>query len=319
MKKVILIIPGFFTTLLLLIAIVGIYKFNYSGTQTEEFLNEEISDSGIDLSDHKNTTYSIADENVILIDGTNEKNLAPDSALKIRTEYFGNEVEIDLNNDGRKDKVFLLTQNTGGSGTFFYIVAALNTIDGHVGSHGFFLGDRIAPQTTEISQNPNHKNVIVVNYFDRNKGESLAAEPTVGKSVWLKFDPEIMMFGEVEQDFPGEADPEVMTLSMKSWTWVRTVYNDIEIMPKEADAFKITFEKNGAVGISTDCNKIGGSYEVNEEDITFSPMAATEMYCEDSQELEFSNMFRKIKSFSFNNKGELLFQLGQDEGFSIFR
>ena len=45
-------------------------------------------------------------------------------------------------------------------------VAALNTEAGWIGSQTTLLGDRIAPQTTELSQNPNHKNVIVVNYAD---------------------------------------------------------------------------------------------------------------------------------------------------------
>src|SRR3954465_2344053 len=39
------------------------------------------------------------------------------------TRYFGKELKADLNDDGREDFVFVLTQQRGGSGTFFYVVA----------------------------------------------------------------------------------------------------------------------------------------------------------------------------------------------------
>lgn len=120
-------------------------------------------------------------------------------------QYFGNELVTDLNNDGRDDVVFLVTHQPGGSGTFFYVVAALNTVDGYIGSDGYLLGDRIAPQRTELSQNPEHKNVIVVNYADRAPEEPMTAQPSIGKSAYLKLDTESMQWGIVEPDFEGES------------------------------------------------------------------------------------------------------------------
>ena len=114
-------------------------------------------------------------------------------------------MKYDLNNDGLEDVVFLLTQETGGSGTFFYAVAALNTPAGYVGSDGYLLGDRIAPQTTNVSMNPRHKNVIVVNYADRNPGEPMTERPSLGKSAYLKLDPQTMQWGIVVADFEGES------------------------------------------------------------------------------------------------------------------
>lgn len=155
--------------------------------------------------DPKNATYIIEGKAVTFVDGVAETDTAPGSASKIVTRYFGNELKTDLNNDGREDVVFLLTQETGGSGTFFYAVAAVNTANGYVGSDGYSLGDRIAPQTTEVSQNPKQKNVIVVNYADRAPGEPMTARPSVGKSVYLKLDTETMQWGIVLPDFEGES------------------------------------------------------------------------------------------------------------------
>src|SRR3989344_5528798 len=132
----------------------------------------------VGVADYKDATYTIAGKAVTLQDGIAEEEAAPGSASKIITRYFGNEVTADLNDDGREDVVFLLTQETGGSGAFFYVVAALNTEEGYKGSHGILLGDRIAPQTTELSREPSHVNVVVVNYADRKPGESFVVSPS---------------------------------------------------------------------------------------------------------------------------------------------
>ena len=153
----------------------------------------------------RDTVYVIDGRQVKLHNGMAEEEMVPGSASKVVTRYFGNEVNADLDGDGREDVMFLLTQQTGGSGTFFYVVAALNTSKGYIGSQAYFLGDRIAPQTTEMSNNPRHKNVIVVNYADRAPGEPMTAQPSIGKSVWIKLDPLTMQFGEVVQNFEGES------------------------------------------------------------------------------------------------------------------
>lgn len=165
--------------------------------------NEKQADP--EVSGYMDAEYRINGTTVKLVDGRSEVEAAPGSASKIITSYFGNEVRTDLNDDGREDVVFLLTQETGGSGLFYYVAAALNTESGYIGSDTFLLGDRIAPQTTEMSQNPKHVDVIVVNYAERAPGEPMTTQPSVGKSVWLKLDIPTMQFGEVVQNFEGES------------------------------------------------------------------------------------------------------------------
>ncbi|TAJ13106.1 hypothetical protein EPO56_03440 [Patescibacteria group bacterium] len=157
------------------------------------------------ISDYKNIAYSVEGVQVKLSNGVSETETTSGSASKIIIRYFGNELATDLNDDGREDIVFLLTQETGGSATFYYAVAALNMENGYVGSDGYLLGDRIAPQTTEVSKNPRHKNVIVVNYADRRVGEPMTATPSVGKSTYLKLDVPNMQWALVEPDFEGES------------------------------------------------------------------------------------------------------------------
>ena len=162
--------------------------------------------AGNQASDHRNATFMIEGRAVQLVDGYAEEPIAEDIASKIITKYFGNELTTDLDGDGEEDDVaFILTQDHGGSGTFFYAVAAISTDEGFKGTDGYFLGDRIAPQATTVSPNPGQKNVVVFNYADHASGEPVSAQPSIGKSVYLKVSMPAMRWGIVVPDFEGES------------------------------------------------------------------------------------------------------------------
>lgn len=141
---------------------------------------------------YKDATYTIEGTPVTLSNGMAETPAAPGSASMIVTRYFGNELRKDLDGDGREDVAFLLTQDGGGSGTFFYVVAALDTGTGWKGSHGYLLGDRIAPQTTNAGEGRE----IIVNYATRKPDEDFATQPSVGVSAYLLLDPTTMQLVE---------------------------------------------------------------------------------------------------------------------------
>jgi heat shock protein HslJ len=266
-------------------------------------------------TDYKNATYIINGTSVKLVNGVSKVPAAPDSSEKIVTKYFGNEVTGDLDGDGTKDMAFLLTQETGGSGTFYYLVAALNTPTGYIGSNGTFLGDRISPQTTEISSS----SIITVHYADRKPDESFAIAPSVGKSIRFLFDSKTLQFGEVVKNFEGEADPNVMTLRMHPWQWVRTSYrNGNTVTPRSVNRFALTFTGTSTFSASTDCNGVGGEYTVKGSAITFTRMMSTLMYCEGAQEGDFAQMINDARSYQFTSKGELLFTLSDGSSF-IFK
>lgn len=94
--------------------------------------------------------------------------------------YFGNDATGDLNGDGLLDTAYLVTYDGGGSGTFYYVVVALKTSAGYRGVNAIFIGDRIAPQTTEISGGE-----LIVNYADRAPTDPMSTPPSVGVSKYL--------------------------------------------------------------------------------------------------------------------------------------
>ena len=81
----------------------------------------------------------------------------------------------------KDDIVFILTQETGGSGLFVYVVVLLGDGKSGTGTNAIYLGDRIAPQTTEFRDGG-----IIVNYADRKSDEPFSAVPSVGVSKYFK-------------------------------------------------------------------------------------------------------------------------------------
>jgi hypothetical protein len=133
--------------------------------------------------DGKNSTFSIEGQTITLTNGVSEVEAAPGSAAKITTKYFGNEAKGDLNGDGLEDTAFLITQETGGSGLYYYVVVAMLTPNKYVYTNAFLIGDRISPQSTEIHSDSQE---LHVNYAERKPGEPYTTYPSQGAALILK-------------------------------------------------------------------------------------------------------------------------------------
>lgn len=305
MQKTILWVIG---VLVLLIGLGGAVNQFYAPRDTElpPFVDDQVTSSPRDL------TFRINEQEVILVSGTAEHEVAPGSASKEVFRIFGEPVMGDLDADGDADAVFFLTQETGGSGTFFYAVVGVNENGTYKGTNAMFLGDRIAPQNINIMNGK-----AVVNFAERKAGESFATQPSVGKSIWVHLDTQKLEIGEAVQNFEGEADVSRMSLPMKVWSWVRSEEGGVLTTPKKADVFTLTF-KDGNISIKTDCNGMGGTYVEQGRTLTFGSLMSTQMYCEGSQESYFSGMISNVKSYSFTGKGELVLRFGE-QGIATFR
>jgi len=166
--------------LALLFLCVFLYFKSPSKDRTPDF-KETTSATSTPKIDHKNISYTIDDQKVILINGISQSKPDPTTETSVVTEYFGNEAKGDLNGDGINDVVFLVRQHGGGTGTFYFVVVALANKDSYTGTNAEFIGDRILPQTTEIRNGK-----VIVNYADRKPDEPMVARPSVGVTKYFK-------------------------------------------------------------------------------------------------------------------------------------
>ena len=155
----------FFAILLLLS--VSIYFFN-KGNNTEFSL--------------LNSTINIDGKTFTLKDGIAKVGI-PGSSSYETVRYFGNEAVGDLNGDGLEDIAFLVTSDSGGTGVFYYAVVAIKNAKGYTNTNAFLIGDRIAPQSTEIHSDSRE---LHVNFAIRKEGEPMSTPPSVGAVLLLK-------------------------------------------------------------------------------------------------------------------------------------
>ena len=95
------------------------------------------------------------------------------STTQVVTNIFGTPVYGDIG-AGTGTAVIFITQDTGGSGTFFYAVAFMTNAGKYTNTNAVFLGDRIAPQNVSISNG-----VASFNYCDRRPEDPFTAPPSV--------------------------------------------------------------------------------------------------------------------------------------------
>ncbi len=176
------------------------------------------------------------------------------------------------------------------------------------------LGDTVLPQTISGSgaRYANEDESIVF----WNKGDDLTiTQNGVDIFVGTVYDK------SSKEDSDSSKDSEQFSLADSSWNWVSTgMSNSTTITPSKKDLFSLTFTNDGKVSGTTDCNSFSGTYTKGENNmITFSEFASTQMYCEGSQESAFIDMISKTDHFMFTNDGNLILLLKYDSGSVLFK
>ncbi len=108
-------------------------------------------------------------------------------------------------------------------------------------------------------------------------------------------------------------------LLANKWVWEKTEYsNDTQSQPQETGVFSLQFEENGQLFISTDCNNGRTNYEITGSSaVSFSPIASTKKFCQDSQETAFFQALSQGVSYQYQ-EGKLFLSLKTDSGIMVF-
>ncbi|MEN8252548.1 MAG: hypothetical protein ABFQ53_03145, partial [Patescibacteria group bacterium] len=157
-------------------------------------------------------TYNIEDEEVSLVEGVVEKEIASQTSSKIITEITSDAAEGDLQ-QGTLDGACILSQDPGGSGTFYYVGAVLEQSKEEylATTNTYLLGDRIIVKEIKIEEG-----AIFVTYLTRKEEESMAALPTVEvkKKFEIEEDKLVEMMIEKEEELEkSDADLETTETS----------------------------------------------------------------------------------------------------------
>jgi hypothetical protein len=126
------------------------------------------------VPDPANATFAIDRATVTLVNGRAEQDAAPGSAAKNVATLTDQRVNGDLDGDGKLDAVVIVTYQTGGSGTFYYVAALLSTAPTGAAGPSALLGDRIKVTAVRLDGR-----TIVVELLDRSAGQPFTSSPTV--------------------------------------------------------------------------------------------------------------------------------------------
>ena len=124
-------------------------------------------------------------------------------------------------------------------------------------------------------------------------------------------------YGTKEVNAPS-FDPEV-SLEATGWSWQYTdLLNGERVEAPVGDRFILTFDGDGNLGSTTDCNSMGGSYVIDGEVLSIGELVMTKMYCEGSVEGVYAEQLRLVNSYVIVDD-TLKLNLNRDYGVMVFK
>jgi hypothetical protein len=169
---------------LVILGVLGLGGCGSPGQRAEE--GEGSAQLPVESSKYgRNASFTVNGALITLVNGVSSAPLE-NSATRTTTRYLGGEAKGDLNGDGLEDLSFWVTQDAGGSGTFYYVVVALKNPSGYTTTNAFLVGDRIVPEAIQIRADARE---LHVNFVGRTRDEPMAAPPSEAKVLLLKVTP----------------------------------------------------------------------------------------------------------------------------------
>ncbi len=216
------------------------------------------------------TLGGIYDEAVTLVEGKYEgEPFEPEGASRPTVQLITELIPHgDLNGDGVDEAIALVTENSGGTGHFLYVVP-LTTIDGVVQQLGSVLvGDRVNLRSVDVKDG-----TIVMQTIEGGPGDAACCPTHKGTRAWAMQD-------GVLTETVSEIEGPLSLADLAGPEWVLKAFNNKEAAPETpVVTLQINLEENKVVG-SSGCNNYFGSLESSEaRKLTIGPLAGTMMMC----------------------------------------
>lgn len=110
-----------------------------------------------------------------------------------------------------------------------------------------------------------------------------------------------------------QVPPKTSDVVGQTWVWKHSIIGgDAISAPNHPEKFTVTFGTDGKVSGTTDCNSFGGEYQMGSDGIiSFGPFSSTLMFCEGSQEADFTGSLAQATRMTTDVDGNLVMILGE--------
>ncbi|WP_340123794.1 META domain-containing protein [Methylobacter svalbardensis] len=224
----------------------------------------------------------------------------------------------DLDSDGVTDAAVILALQSGGSGTFKYLVAILDTGDAFSQQDSVLLGDRINISAMTIAGGRLDLEMVVAGSTDPAccPGQQFKQSYALRDGKWLKTD----LVNGGQADFVSHSSTDITGI-----VWKLKRYDE----PLESGNFNIDnptdytliLLPNRHYRVKADCNRMQGAYTLDGKKIKIAPGAATLAECAPgSKYAQYLRYLAEAVSFEINEnnlqlnlineKGQLVFENG---------
>ena len=117
-------------------------------------------------------------------------------------------------------------------------------------------------------------------------------------------------------------DPALVTgdrLAGTSWRWLYTQTPTEKLAAPDSKSYVISFGADGRIAGKADCNRMMGSYQATDKQLTFGGMATTRMACPPGSLGErFARDLGFVRSYSFHTSDTLRMDMQADGGTFTF-
>jgi heat shock protein HslJ len=254
--------------------------------------------------------FGIYDEPVTLASGTYEgPPLVAGGASRPRVELIEDlTISGDLDRDGNDETVVLLSESSGGSGTFTYLAALARRGSGVENVATVGLGDRVQIREWHLEDD-----AVVVSLVESGPEDAACCPSRLVTRRWI-------LDGDSLQEGPMVSDGVLSTGVLEGVEWRLVGFGLDERLPAEPKATLLIH--GDKVGGTSGCNRFKGSLSTGNMpgDIHFGPLAGTMMACPGAAmdlEQRFLGAMGSVSRFSFHLGRLALTSVAEDGTVSV--
>ncbi|MCB0016144.1 MAG: META domain-containing protein [Anaerolineales bacterium] len=290
-------------------------------TEPTKSPTETAAETPFELTDDllKNMSYQgIFDEPVTLADGLYEgEPFVEGGASKPTVTLFPMTALGDLNNNGVDDAAVLLVENSGGTGSFVYLAAVLNSEGTPENVSTLLLGDRVSPESVMIAHGE-----IVVEAETHAEDDPLCCPSLKTRTTYtLQNGALITVNTEYLTERKETTVPDEL---LGTWYWL--AFQDSadgaesnDIIVSDPSNYGLEFLVDGTAQIQADCNSGSSQLTLEDNSLTFAPGPMTLAECEPgSLYNEYLARLGDVVTYVIDDDGNLVLNLKMDAGNMIF-